>query len=152
MSGIFNSSAPEEPLRRSRRVGLVLLGSAGAVVAGVAWSAWQQDPDDDWNQPSVPPVTVQDGGTYSNNHYVPGGGYYHAPYHSWFPFPYNYHDSARGYYHGGQWTAQPEASGLTATHPTPTAVRSINAAARSASRGIVRGGFGSSAHASGSGA
>src|SRR5215213_8761039 len=43
--------------------------------------------------------------TYTNNHYVSGRGYYHAPYFAWYPFPYNYYDPGRrSYYHGGNYT------------------------------------------------
>lgn len=70
--------------------------------------------------------------TYTNNHYVAGRGYYHAPYHAWFPLPYNYYDLSRqGYYHGGSYSSAPHVSTITASRPNAT----------SASSAVRRGGF-----------
>jgi len=84
--------------------------------------------------------------TYTNNHYVRGAGYYHAPYHAWYPFPFNYHVPGRGYYSGGRWDTSPDDKALFASKPTPEAVsvaRSQEVPARHPS-GTRRGGFGSS--------
>ena len=93
--------------------------------------------------------------TYTNNHYVAGRGYYHAPFHGWYPIPYNTYDPARGYYHGGNYAATPHVSGITASKPAAG-----NASSRSSffggsssrssspsSSSISRGGF-SSSHSS----
>ena len=70
--------------------------------------------------------------TYTNNHYVSGRGYYHAPYHAWYPFPYNHYDPVRrGYYHGGNYSSEPHVSAVTASRP----------AVASHSSGVRRGGF-----------
>ena len=62
--------------------------------------------------------TWEESQTYTNNHHT-SRGYYHAPYHAWYPFPYNYYDPARrGYYHGGNYTAEPHVSSITASRPT----------------------------------
>ena len=29
---------------------------------------------------------------YTNNYYVPGVGYYHAPFRAWYVLPYNHYD------------------------------------------------------------
>ena len=59
-----------------------------------------------------------DSQSYTNNHYVAGRGYYHAPYHMWYPFPYNSYDPARrSYYHGGNYTTDPHVSSITASKP-----------------------------------
>jgi hypothetical protein len=56
--------------------------------------------------------------TYTNNHHVAGRGYYHAPYHAWYPFPYNSYDPARrSYYHGGNYTTEPHVSSITQSKP-----------------------------------
>ena len=68
--------------------------------------------------------------TYSNNEYIPGVGYYHAPYHAWFPHPYNYHDPARGYFAGGLWQALPWALAFSQSRPDNTAVAAALAAQR----------------------
>ncbi len=87
-----------------------------------------------------------DSQTYTNNHYQAGRGYYHAPYHAWYPFPYNTYHPARGYYHGGSYSAAPHVSGITASRPA--AGPSSAASSRSSSSSISRGGF-SSSHSSG---
>ena len=47
-----------------------------------------------------------------------GHGYYHAPYHSFYPHPYNYYFPGRGYYHGGSYSVAPERSGISASSPS----------------------------------
>jgi hypothetical protein len=90
-------------------------------------------------EPSSPPVNTT--GVFTNNHYVPGVGYYHAPYRAWYALPYNQFDakSAR-YFHGGQWAAAPHASVINISTPTASAVQQVNAQRSD----IQRGGFGSS--------
>src|SRR5215217_2106362 len=78
--------------------------------------------------------------TYTNNHYVVGRGYYHAPYLAWYPFPYNYYDPVRrSYYHGGNYTPAAHVSSVTASKPTARWSPST-----SQSSGVRRGGFSSS--------
>jgi hypothetical protein len=78
---------------------------------------------------------------YTNNHYLPGAGYYHAPYHAWYPLPYNAYDPARGYYHGGVWTREPDENTLRVSQPDSTSVKKAQAAHDTTVR---RSGFGSS--------
>ncbi len=33
-------------------------------------------------------------------------GYFHAPCHAWFPYPYNHHDPRWGYYRCGRWSRE----------------------------------------------
>ena len=73
--------------------------------------------------------------TYTNNHFMSGRGYYHAPFHGWYPFPYNHYDTTRGYYQGGSYSTAPHVSSITASKPAV----SSSASARSSS--IYRGGF-----------
>ncbi len=86
--------------------------------------------------------------SYTNNYYLPGAGYYHAPYHAWYPFPYNYYVPGSGYYHGGTWTPEPHDSTITASHPSTRAVSEANAKSSSATKSSTtrRGGFGHSSH------
>lgn len=95
-------------MKRSRHVRLVLTGA----IAGAALNACTPGSE-------APPITAND--TYTNNHQVRGVGYYHAPYHRWYPFPYNHHDPLRGYYYGGRWNPQPEPVATTASRPTSEA-------------------------------
>jgi hypothetical protein len=161
---------------------LVLLGTAGVVGLATAYDAWRKafvNADGGAAAtPAVPPVVADR--AYANDDYIPGVGYYHAPYHGWFPFPFNYHDPARGYYAGGFWQAAPWLLALNRSQPSEAAVASALAARRASSSpapaarapgifggtgsgfssghasgtapapSIIRGGFGSSGHFSGS--
>lgn len=83
-------------------------------------------------------VTTDD--VFTNNHYVPGVGYYHAPFHAWYTHPYNHYDpqTAR-YFQGGQWLPAPHESIVNISSP------SVEAAQRVAQQyAVQRRGFGSS--------
>ena len=92
------------------------------------------------------------GQTYTNNHFVRGAGYYHAPYGAWFPFAYNSFLAGRGYFHGGQWSAQPNIAATEASRPAPDAVRNAQTLHDNTVRSSTtrRSGFGSSSRFSGS--
>jgi len=128
-------------MKRSGKVVLVLSGALAA--GGLAGCDSSYD---------FPPPQVSADNTYTNNYYVRGVGYYHAPYRGWYPYPYNYYLPGQGYYHGGNWTSEPHPSTVAASQPTTESVHSANnkgsAAARSGS--ISRRGFGSSSHSTSS--
>lgn len=87
------------------------------------------------------PVRISPDNVYPNDYQVPGAGYYHAPFHAFFPQPYNYYDAARKqYYFGGQWAPAPNQSIINLSSPTPSAA-SVAEATRT---DITRGGFGGS--------
>lgn len=111
-------------MKRSNNIRLILLGSlASAALTGC-------EP-----KPSVSPQNF-----YTNNFYLPGAGYYHAPFRQWYPLPYNHFDANRQqYFYGGQWGAQPFASITNISSPTPEAV----SLAQNSRTDISRGGFGS---------
>ncbi len=89
------------------------------------------------NQP--PPLT--DSCVYTNNYFVPGAGYYHAPFRAWYPLPYNHFDpQSRRYFNGGQWTDAPHESITNISPPTLAAAQSSEAQRTD----ISRGGFGRS--------
>jgi len=114
-------------MKRSRSIRLVLLGS----LATGAFTACGPS-----GGPSGP-VTTAD--VYTNDYYLPGAGYYHAPYRAWFPMPYNSYDPARQmYYHGGQWSPAPYLSITNLSAPTDEAVR----LAQAARPDVQRGGYG----------
>lgn len=114
-------------MKRSRSIKLVLVGglSAGALNSCTP----------SLNRP--PAVSAQN--VYTNNFYLPGAGYYHAPYRAWFPLPYNHYDpEVQRYFHGGMWNAAPHRSITNISEPTALAVQ----AAEGARTDIPRGGFG----------
>lgn len=149
--------------RRSHKVALVLLGTAG-VVGGVAiWDAWRREREEAGAPTAASaPEALSTERTYPNNHHVPGAGYYHAPFFGWFPFPWNHHDPARGYFAGGQWRPAPHASEVQQSRPATGAVAAATAAQRAgmsqfssrsgapaAKPSVLRGGFGSSSRGGG---
>ncbi len=123
-------------MKRSKSIQLVLLGGLStALLTGCD------------QQPSVSAQNV-----YTNNFYVPGAGYYHAPFRNWYPLPYNHFDAQKKqYFYGGQWGAQPFASITNLSQPTLEAVQLAQAARTDVERGgfgCVAGGFhGSGFHA-----
>lgn len=145
-------SSTGQPQKRSGCVTLVLVGTVAGVCCLGIYSCTREDEvtDDE--------VTYVNSGTsYPNNHYISGVGYYHAPFHTWFPYRYNDYDSSRGHYYGGQWHSSPHTSGLTSSSPDPATTARVNRewraanpsevssrkAAISSSRSTSRGGFGS---------
>ena len=112
-------------MKRSKQIRLVMLGGLSA---GVLTGCSQK-----------PVITMA--GVYTNNFYVPGVGYYHAPFRNWYALPYNHFDTQRQlFYYGGQWGAQPYLSITNISSPTPEAVQ----VAENTRTDISRGGFGSS--------
>ena len=112
-------------MKRSKQIRLVMLGGLSA---GVLTGCSQK-----------PAITTA--GVYTNNFYVPGLGYYHAPFRNWYALPYNHFDTQRQlFYYGGQWGAQPYLSITNISSPTPEAVQ----VAENTRTDISRGGFGSS--------
>ena len=78
----------------------------------------------------------------TNNQYLPGVGYYHAPYRAWYAQPYNHFDpQTQRYFHGGQWAAAPHESITNLSEPTAEAARQAQAQRTD----VRRGGFGSTA-------
>ena len=119
-------------MKRSQSIRLLLLGS----LSTAALSGCEQKP------------AISTSNFYTNNFFVPGSGYYHAPFRNWYPMPYNHFDAQkRLYYYGGQWGAQPCASITNISSPTPEAVQ----VAQIVRTDVPRGGFGSSSgwHSSG---
>lgn len=144
-------------MKKSRAVVLVL---SGALVTGLGPVGCHRPPDasdsatnnlKDQEQPDE-----QD-----NNAYTPGVGYYHSPFHAWYPYPFNFYQPSRGYFYGGGWHDR----GYDGPAPARTRPSSAGwSAARSALHGsgagfsssgthssgsVIRGGFGASSHFSG---
>ena len=103
MNEPFQSKPQPDPGRRSKHVALVLLGTMGVVGGVVVWDAWQRaggGENPTATQPDVPTTPIAADRDYQNNDFTPGAGYYHAPYRSWFPFPFNHYDASRGFFGG----------------------------------------------------
>jgi hypothetical protein len=125
----------QEPpaMRRSTKVALVLLGTAGVVGVASVWDAWRRARErnrENLVADTLPEAAVSTERTYTNNEYIPGAGYYHAPFFGWYPFPWNFHNPARGYFAGGQWHNTPMNSGVLSSQPTPQAVAAAAAMQR----------------------
>jgi hypothetical protein len=107
-------------MKKSRLVTLVI---SGALLAGCE----DRPVNRDWQYGDQP---------LTNNTYSPGHGYWHAPYHDWFPYPYNSYYPGQGYYHGGNYSMTPHASDIISSRP------SSSSSSRGTSGSISRGGFG----------
>jgi len=110
-------------VKRSKSIQLILLGGlSSAALTGCDQTA-----------------SVSTQNVYTNNFYVPGAGYYHAPFRKWCALPYNHFDPQRNlYFYGGQWGKQPCESITNISSPTAEAVQ----LAQSTRTDISRGGFG----------
>jgi hypothetical protein len=85
------------------------------------------------------PAPVSTACVYTNNYFVPGAGYYHAPFCAWYPLPYNHFDTnTERYFYGGQWGPSPWQSITNISSPSAQAA----AAAEAMRTDVVRGGFG----------
>lgn len=112
-------------MKRSKSIRLLLLGG----LSTAALTGCDQKPA----------VSTQN--FYTNNFYVPGAGYYHAPFRNWYSLPYNHFDVQRqGYFYGGMWGPRPFESITNISSPTPEAVQ----LAQIQRTDITRGGFGHS--------
>jgi hypothetical protein len=121
-------------VKRSKRIRLILLGG----LTSAALTGCDQKPA----------ISTQN--YYTNNFYVPGAGYYHAPFRQWYPLPFNHFDpQQKRYFYGGQWNGQPCSSITNISSPLPEAVT----VAENTRTDISRGGFGNSYgwHSSGGG-
>lgn len=115
-------------MKRTKQIRLVLLGglSAGAL------SSCSGNRDE---EPRVTTTSV-----YSNDYFIQGAGYYHAPFHAFYPRPYNFFEpTTKQYYYGGQWHPDAHRSIVNISAPTADAA----SAAENARAVIQRSGFGS---------
>jgi hypothetical protein len=124
-------------MKRSSQVVLAISGVVTLTLVGCG---------DSYTEPRT---VIQPENTYTNNQYVSGAGYYHAPFRAWYPYTYDYHDASRGYYRGGQWYPTPDIMPIQTSRPTMEAATHAQAAHDSAV-GTRRGGFGSSSRSSSS--
>jgi hypothetical protein len=117
-------------MKRSQSIRLILLGGLSSVMLTGC--------------DKKPSVSAQN--FYTNNFYIPGAGYYHAPFRAWYELPYNHFDPQKqAYYYGGQWGAKPFESVTNISSPTVEAVT----LAENTRTDITRGGFGGFGYSSG---
>ena len=115
-------------MKRSRSIRLMLIGG---LTAGALTSCG----------PDSRPSAVSVNNVYTNNYYIPGVGYYHAPFRAFYPMPYNFYDAPnQRYFFGGQWGATPHQSITNISAPPPEVAQQAQAQRTD----ISRGGFGSS--------
>lgn len=115
-------------MKRSRSIRLVLIGG---VTAGALTGC----------EPGHRPPPVSAASVYTNNYYVQGVGYYHAPFRAFYQIPYNFFEPKRQkYFYGGQWGMSPHLSITNLSAPPPEIARDAEAHRTD----IPRGGFGSS--------
>lgn len=110
-------------MKRSRSIRLVLIGglTAGALTGC---------------DPARKEPPISESRVYTNNYYIAGAGYYHAPFRAWYALPYNYFDpQTRRYFQGGQWAATPHQTITNISPPTPEDARQAQARRPDVSRG-----------------
>jgi hypothetical protein len=118
-------------VKRSRSIRLVLIGGISASALTACGPG----------NPNRAPVRAE--AVYTNDYFVAGAGYYHAPFRAFYPLPYNHFDPQnRLYFYGGQWGATPHESVTNISNPT----YEVASAAQAQRTDIPRGGFGSSSH------
>jgi hypothetical protein len=84
----------------------------------------------------------------TNEDHIPGAGYYHAPFRTFYPKPYNHYDAGtKMYYYGGQWQPTPHRSIVNISTPTAEAVR-LAESTRTDNTSYRRSGFGSTSSSS----
>ena len=117
-------------MKRSRSIRLVLLGGISAGALTSCGPGGSQD--------ALSPNCV-----YTNNYYVAGVGYYHAPFRAWYSLPYNHYDQQTlRFFYGGQWGTLPHQSITNISSPTTEAAQRAQATRTD----IKRGGFGRSSY------
>ena len=120
-------------MKRSRSIRLVLVGSlATGALSGCDSGRL--------------PTTVSAENVYTNNYYVQGVGYYHAPFRAFYQVPYNFYEpKSQKYFFGGQWATAPHLSITNISSPTPEMAQLAESQRTDIARSPVsRGGFGSS--------
>jgi len=112
-------------VKRSKSIRLLLLGG----LSSAALTGCHEKPS----------ISTQN--YYTNNFYVSGAGYYHAPFRNWYWLPYNHFDTQKQlYFYGGLWYPQPCDSITNISAPLPEAVT----VAEDHRTDVTRGGFGTS--------
>lgn len=124
-------------VKRSKQITLVLSGAMAAWPLGCEPQYAPQNVQQVRQPPPLPAPPIAQSGflttdeiasqistnnVYTNNQYIPRVGYYHAPFNSWYPYPYNYFSPGYGYFHGGTWALQPHAGGAMSSMPSTPAV------------------------------
>jgi len=120
-------------VKRSKSIRLVLIGGLSS---GLVTGCGSGDP----SKAPISPSAV-----YTNNYFVPGAGYYHAPFRQWYHVAYNYYEpNSQKYFYGGQWGNAPFESITNISSPTPETAQLVQSQRTDVSRstGVHRSGFG----------
>lgn len=119
-------------MKRSKSIKLVLIGTLASALGGCGPKGAHDAP-----------ITADR--VYTNNFFVPGVGYYHAPFRAFYSFPYNHFDLAsKRYFYGGNWGISPFLSITNISAPTAA----VASAAEAQRTDIPRSGFGSTSRSS----
>jgi hypothetical protein len=89
-------------VKRTHHIVLVLSGAIVSTLVPLGCSKHEPDRSalEPWPSPTALPNSDRPV-DQDNNAYTPGVGYYHTPFHAWYPYPFNYYMGGHGYYYGG---------------------------------------------------
>ena len=82
-----------------------------------------------------PKAAARESQVVTNDTYVAGRGYYHSPFHAFFPYPYNYFSPGVGYYRGGRYHPQPDLTVPKPTYPGRSYAKAASGPAENVNRG-----------------
>ncbi len=137
-------------MHKSDTVALVLCGVGVACIAGTVALVSCSDTEDGRAE-APPPQYVSSSTSYSNNHYLPYVGWFHAGTRTFEPYPHNTYVAGRGYYWEGGWHAAPSSSSTVSfATPTEASAQKANAAAGAGYASAGGSGKGSYSKSSGS--
>lgn len=116
-------------MKRSRSIRLILIGGLSAGTLSSCSPGGGQK------------AAISAENLYTNNYYVAGAGYYHAPFRAWYALPYNHFDpQTQRYFYGGQWGLAPFESITNLSAPRAEVAQQ----AEGRRTDVTRGGFGRS--------
>ncbi len=116
-------------MKRSRVVRLTLSGTIAASLsfAGCSKSSSDDSADLSSSASDIDASTwISEDQAITNNAYLSGAGYYHAPFQGWYTHPLNTYWPGRGYYYGGDWWPTPFRGSLAPARPLSSAVSLAN--------------------------
>lgn len=116
-------------MKRSRVVRLTLSGTIAASlsIAGCSKSSSDDSADLSSSASAIDASTwISEDQAITNNAYLSGAGYYHAPFQGWYTHPLNTYWPGRGYYYGGDWWPTPFRGSLAPARPLSSAVSLAN--------------------------
>ena len=154
--GLPEQTTPRgSPRRAGKAVTILLVGAAATGGAALFTHGCARYSRQSAEEDMAAAAIVEPGREYSNNHYIPGVGFYHALQGAWLPLRHNSYQEGRGYYHGGGWHSLPDSGTIARSLPGRGVIAAVNrqwksanpaaAAALANNHRISRGGFGGGA-------